>query len=104
MRRLQCLAHTLGRYRRRFLQDGPDGLRDYRRSNYRKLNLQDELRIVQTKKQGRHRSARWVRDHLKLRVHEKTVWRLFVKHRLNRLTLPPIKPITQFQARRANDL
>ncbi len=48
--------------------------------------------------------ARWVRDHLRLRVHEKTVWRLFVKHRLNRLTLPPIKPITRFQARRANDL
>ena len=58
---------------------------------------------MQAKKQGRHRSARWVQDHLKLRVHEKTVWRLFVKHGLHRLTLPPIKPITRFQARRAND-
>jgi len=60
-RRLRCSARTpLGRSRRRFLQDGPDGLRDHRRSNYRKLSLQDELRIVQTKKQGRHRLARRV--------------------------------------------
>lgn len=59
-RRLRCSARTLGRYRRRFLQDGPDGLRDHRRSNYRKLSLQDELRIVQTKKQSRDRSARRV--------------------------------------------
>lgn len=102
--RLGCSRRTLRRYRQRFLQHGPEELRDHRRSNYRKLGLQDALRIVQTKRQGLHRSARWVRDHLKLQVHEKTVWRLFVKYRLNRVTLPPLKPITRFQAKRANDL
>lgn len=102
--RLGCSRRTVRRYRQRFLQQGPEGLRDRRRSNYQKVTAADALRIVQTKRQGLHRSARWVRDHLRLRVHEKTVWRVFVKHRLNRVTLPPIKPITRFQAKRANDL
>lgn len=102
--RLGCSRRTVRRYRQRFLQQGPEGLRDRRRSNYQKLTPADELRIVQTKRQGLHRSARWVRDHLRLRVHERTVWRVFVRHRLNRITLPPIKPIRRFQARRANDL
>ena len=101
---LRVSLRTVERYRQRFLRDGPAGLQSRHTSHYRKLTRADELRIVQAKKQGRHRSARWARDHLKLRVHEKTVWRLFVKHGLNRLTLPPIKPITRFQARRANDL
>jgi len=103
-RRLGCSRRTMERYRRRFLHGGPERLKDRRRSNYQKLTLPDVLRIVQAKKQGLHRSARWVRDHLHLKAHEKTVWRVFVKHGLNRVTLPPIKPITRFQARRANDL
>lgn len=55
-RRLRCSARILGRYRLRFLQNGSDGLRDHRQSNYHKISPQDELRIVQTKEQGRHRS------------------------------------------------
>ncbi|MFQ5851800.1 MAG: DDE-type integrase/transposase/recombinase [Candidatus Binatia bacterium] len=102
--RLGCSLRTLWRYRERFLKHGPDGLRDHRHSNYHKLTLHNELRVVRIKRQGLHRSARWVRDHLKLKVHEITVWRTFVKHQLNRIILPPIKPITRFQARRANDL
>lgn len=102
--RLNCSLRTLRRYRQRFLQHGPEGLRDHWYSNHHKLTVHDELRIVQTKRQGLHRSARWVRDHLKLTVHDKTIWRIFAKHQLNRITLPPIKPITRFQAKRANDL
>jgi len=101
---LRVSRRTVERYRQRFLRDGAAGLHSRHTSHYHKLTRADTLRIVQAKKEGRHRSARWVRDHLRLRVHEKTVWRLFVKHGLNRLTLPPIKPITRFQARRANDL
>ena len=101
---LHVSLRTIERYRQRFLRDGPAGLHSRHTSHYRKLTHADELRIVQAKKQGRHRLARWVRDHPKLRVLEKTVWRLFVKHGLYRVTLPPIKPITRFQARRANEL
>jgi transposase InsO family protein len=32
------------------------------------------------------------------------VWRVFVKHRLNRVTLPPVKPIQRFEAEKPNDL
>ena len=86
---LRVSLRTIERYRQRFLRDGPAGLQSRHTIHYRKLTRADELRIVQAKKQGRHRSARWVRDHLTLRVHETTVWRLFVKHDLNRLTMPP---------------
>lgn len=86
------------------LSFGPDGLRDKRKSNYRKISLKDELNIVQCKRDGLHRSARFIRDKLKLKVCERTVWFYLVKHNLNRVTLPPIKPIIRFEAKRPNDL
>lgn len=101
---LRCSVRTVRRYRARFLRAGPEGLRDRRRSNYRKLTLADELAIVQAKRAGPHRSARWIRDHLHLPVHRRTVWRVLVKHQLHRLSLPTLKPITRFEAVRPNDL
>lgn len=43
-----------------------EGLRDKRRSNYRKLTEKDEKQIVQCKIEGKHRSARFIRDRLRL--------------------------------------
>lgn len=87
--RLQISLRTVERYHQRFLQMGPEGLPPRHTSHFRKLTRQDELRIVQAKRQALHRSVRWVRDHLQMRVHERTVWRVFVQHGLNRITLPP---------------
>ena len=95
---------TISRYIKKFLIFGPEGLKDRRKSNYRKISLKDELNIVQCKREGLHRSARFIRDKLKLKVCERTVWYYLVKHKLNRVTLPPIKPITHFETKRPNDL
>jgi len=103
-RRLGCCVRTVERYRRRFLQFGPEGLKSRHTSHHRKISRARELAIVQSKRQGPHRSARWIRDHLKLKVHERTVWTVLVRHRLNRLSLPTLKPIQRFQSPHPNDL
>jgi transposase len=95
---------TVNRYIRRYLEQGVEGLRDRRRSNYRKLTEKDERRIVQSKLEGKHRSARFIRDRLRLVVHEDTVRRVLVRHHLNRISLPPVKPIRRFEARHPNEL
>lgn len=95
---------TVFRYLKNFVSQGPEGLRDKRTGHNRKISLKDELNIVQCKREGLHRSARFIRDKLKLKVCERTVWFYLVKHGLNRVTLPPIKPITHFEAKRPNDL
>jgi transposase len=102
--RLGCHPRTVRRYRARFFQQGPEGLRDCRGGNHRKLTRAQELAIVQAKRQGPHRSARWIRDHLHLRVHRRTIWAVLVKHQLNRLSLPTLKPIERFEAPHPNDL
>lgn len=56
------------------------------------------------KLQGRHRSARLIRDLLRLAVHEETVRLVLVKHHLERTSLPPVKPIQRFEAAGPNDL
>ncbi len=71
--RLGCSLRTIRRYRTRFLQTGPEGLRERRGGNHQKLTRAQELAIVQAKRQGPHRSARWIRDHLRLRLTVQTV-------------------------------
>lgn len=95
---------TISRYAKKFLLFGPDGLKDKRTGHNRKITLKEELAIVQCKREGLHRSARFIKDKLELKIHEKTIWRYLVKHGLNRVTLPPIKPIIHFEAKRPNDL
>jgi len=95
---------TVNRCIRRYLENGFEGLKGRWRSNYWKLNEKDERRIVQCKLEGKHRSARFIRDRLRLLVHEDTVRRVLVKHHLNRISLPPVKPIKRFEARHPNEL
>lgn len=86
------------------MEQGFEGLRDRRRSNNRKLTEKDERRIVRCKLKKKHHSARFIRDRLGLLVHEQTIWRVLVKHHINRITLPPVKPIHRFEARHPNEL
>lgn len=94
----------MNRYLARFVEAGPAGLLDRRQSNYRKLDAAAEGRIVQAKLDGPHRSARLLRDLLRLPVHPDTVRRVLVKHHLERTSLPPVKPIRRFQAAEPNEL
>ncbi len=94
----------MNRYLGRFLEKGPEGLYDGRRSNYHKVDSKLEGRIVECKLQGFHRSARLIRDLLGLAVHEDTVRRVLIKRHLERVSLPPVKPIRRFVAAEPNDL
>jgi hypothetical protein len=53
---------------------------------------------------GKHRSARFIRDYLKLFVHRETVRRVLARHHLSRITLPPVKRVERFEAPEPNAL
>lgn len=99
-----CSLRSIWRYKNKFLSSGPEGLEDKRRGNYRKLTDKVERRIVKCKLEGKHRSARFIRDKLELSVHRETVRRVLVRHHLNRISLPPVKRVERFEAREPNDL
>jgi transposase len=103
-RALEVSLRTVKRYLRRYLEGGDEALRDRRSGHNGKLTETDEARIVACKGERVHRSARFIRDHLRLVVNEETVRLVLVKHGLNRISLPPVKPIQRFVAKEPNDL
>jgi transposase InsO family protein len=102
--KLSCTLRTIRRYRQKYIEEGPEGLEDKRRSNFRKLTEKEELRIVRFKLEGKHRSARFIRDRLELEVHKETVRLVLVRHHINRISLPPVKRIERFEAASPNEL
>lgn len=101
---LGVTRRSIDRYLRRFLAAGPGALADQRHSNYCKVDEAIERQIVQAKREGRHRSARLIRDLVRAPVHEETVRRVLLTHHLERTSLPPIKAIPRFEAAEPNDL
>lgn len=101
---LGVVLRTIHRYVRRYFEGGDEALRDKRRGSHRKITEGDERRIVASKGEKTHRSARFIRDHLKLSVSEEAVRLVLVKHGLNRISLPPVKPIKRFVAQEPNEL
>lgn len=97
-------ARTIRRYTKSYLEQGEESLKDKRGGNNQKLTKKEELEIVKAKREGKHRSARFIRDKLSLNVSEDTVRRVLVKHHLSRISLPPVKPIKRFVAENPNDL
>ncbi|MEE8076655.1 MAG: DDE-type integrase/transposase/recombinase [Candidatus Binatia bacterium] len=102
--RLGVEVRSINRYLCHFREAGPQGLYDHRGSNHQKIDEKAERQIVQAKLQGRHRSARLIRDRLGLGVHEETIRQVLIKHHLERSSLPPVKPIKRFEAAEPNDL
>ena len=102
--KLRCTRRTVERYRARYLSEGPQGLADRRRSHNQRVSKDIEEHIVSAKLEGKHRSARFIKDHLKLLVHRETVRRVLVCHHLSRITLPPVKPVERFEAPHPNAL
>ena len=80
---------TIHNYVRRFLDHGPEGLRDHRQGHFRKIDPEQEIRIVACKLDSPQRSARWIRDRLKLPVSPEAVRQVLLKHRLNRIGSQP---------------
>lgn len=101
---LSVSIRSVERYRNLFLKNGPGGLKDGRHSNYFKLSPTDRKRIVQTKEKDRWRSARNIKDELKLPTGEHQVQRIIIKAGLGKENLKRIKPIQRFEASAPNDL
>lgn len=90
---------SMARYVRRFQEAGPAGLYDGRRSNYRKIDAEAERQVVQVKLGGPYRSARLIRDLLRLPVHAGTVRRVLLKHHLERTSIPPSRRSSALRGR-----
>lgn len=86
---LRVSLRTIHNYVRRFLERGPEGLLDHRQGHYRKIERQQEVWIVACKLDSPHRSARWIRDRLKLPVSAEAVRQVLLKHHLNHTSLQP---------------
>lgn len=81
-RQLRVTSRTVQNYCFRFQKHGPQGLKDRRTGNHRKLSPMEEAAIVNYKLERPQRSARLIRDRLRLGVTEETVRLILVKHRL----------------------
>lgn len=99
---LDCSLRTIQRYQKRLIELGPEGLKDNRHSNYRKLTIKQKILIREKKEDGPWRSARWIKDHLVLSVCPMTVWRVLGD--LNHLNVEQVKPIIRFEADYPNQL
>jgi transposase len=84
---LRVSVRTVHNYVKKFLDQGPEGLLDHRRGHFRKIELEQEARIVTCKLDYPHRSARWIKDRLMLPVSAESVRRILVKHNLNQTNL-----------------
>ncbi len=82
-RQLRVTPRTVQNYCYRFLKGGPEGLKDRRTGNHRKLSLLEKAAIVTYKLDRPQRSARLIRDRLRLGVSEEAVRLILVKHRLS---------------------
>lgn len=101
---LDCTLRSIERYRVKFLAQGDMGLVDHRHSNYHKLTPEHREDIVQLKKKDGWRSARNIRDRLKLVVGEHQVERIIVQAGLTKQNITRVKPIERFEAVAPNEL
>lgn len=101
-KKLSVHKRTIRRYLAQAIQEGLESLGETRGGNHRKLTPSQKVKIRQKKKEGPWRSARWIRDHLNLPVHEVTVWRALGE--LNHLNVLQLKPIQRFEAEYPNQL
>jgi len=102
--RLGVSKRTIRRYKAKFIKYGPEGLKDYRTGNNRKLTNKDKLNICKLKKEGPWRSARFIRDKLNLSINRRTVWVVLVENELTHLNAKRLKPFQRFVADNPNDL
>lgn len=101
---LDCTIRTVNTYIKKYHSLGEIGLIDHRSGNNHKLNQQQIKGILNLKKKDRWRSARNIRDHLKLSVNKKTVWLVLKKAGLNKENLKRVKAIIRFEAEYPNQM
>ena len=80
---LETSVRSVHNYVKQYLQHGPERLLDHRHGHYRKLTPAIVDEIVTCKAQKPKRSARWIRNRLKLNVSVETVRQVLVKYKFN---------------------
>ncbi|MBI4226636.1 transposase [Candidatus Roizmanbacteria bacterium] len=102
--RLSCTPRTFLNYRKRFLKDGIDGLKDERGGNNRKLTQEQVEKITDLKIKDPWRSSRNIRDKLKLPVSIRAVGKILKKAGLVKVNIKRLKPIQTFEASSPNEM
>lgn len=77
---LEASIRTIHNYVKKYEKQGQEGLVDHRGGNYCKLSPQTIQQIIACKSQRPQRSARWIRDWLKLDVSVEAIRQILVKH------------------------
>jgi transposase len=90
---LNASVRTIHNYVKRYQRLGEEGLVDHRGGNHRKLDSHIIQQIITCKMQRPSRSARWVRDRLKLNVSVEAVRQVIAKHFAN--GRPKKRPISR---------
>ena len=80
---LETSVRTIFNYSRKYTRAGAAGLVDRRHGHYRKITPDIERQIVEMRRLKAARSARWIRNRLRLDVSVETVRRVLKKHKLN---------------------
>lgn len=101
---LGCTVRTIENYRKAYRKQGRQGLIDHRHSNYVRLTEADRETITNLKQKDRWRSARNIRDELKLPVNEEQVRRILVAAGLGKQNLKRVKAIVRFEATYPNEM
>jgi len=101
---LGCTKRTIENYRKQYKQNGQEGLIDHRHGNNYKLTVKRRNIIVALKKKDRWRSARNIRDKLKLSISRRTINDIFKQEGLARENNKRVKAIIRFEATSPNDL
>jgi transposase InsO family protein len=100
-----CSPRTVRNYLLRLSQQGWDGLKDKRHSNYHKLTSKQQKDVVETKKSHPWRSARKTIEVLNLpSISSRQIQKIWVKHGVNQLNIERLKPIHRFVAPSPNNL
>jgi transposase len=94
---LESSVRTVHNYVKRYSEQGPNGLIDHRCGHYRKVSPEMRDAIVECRMLRPQRSARWIRNWLKLTVSPETVRQVLAKHHLkhggiNRSNTSPAAP------------
>lgn len=101
---LSYSVKTISRYKKKYLREGIEALKDHRHSNHYLLTAKDKQDIVKLKSDDRWRSARNIKDKLNLKVHPKTVRRVMIRAGLGKENRIQVKALQTFEYPYPNDL
>jgi len=101
---LSCSVKTIRRYKKKYLSQGLEGLKDHRHSNNFRLTNKGRQNIISIKSKDRWRSARNIRDKLNMKVNQKTVRRIIIAAGLGKENRIQVKALQTFEYPYPNDL